>query len=100
MCDALVALAHPEASPWRRHRERLSEAIAGRRIPEVGAAARRGCRGAAADAARTSRRAPDQDIALAVTVAYAVIARAPWAAVRGRRAERSGPARQPRAFWR
>jgi hypothetical protein len=100
VCDALVALAHPEASPWRRHRERLSEAIAGRRIPEVGAAARRGCRGAAADAARTSRRAPDQDIALAVTVAHAVIARAPWAAVRGRRAERSGPAGQPRAFWR
>ena len=100
VCDALVALAHPEASPWRRHRERLSEAIAGRRIPEVGAAARRGCRGAAADAARTSRRAPDQDIALAVTVAYAVIARAPWAAVRGRRAERSGLARQARAFWR
>ena len=100
VCDALVALAHPEASAWRRHRERLSEAIAGRRIPEVGAAARRGCRGAAADAARTSRRAPDQDIALAVTVAYAVIARAPWAAVRGRRAERSGPARRPRAFWR
>ena len=100
LCDALVALAHPEASPWRRHRERLSQAIAGGRIPDVGAAARRACRGAAADAARTSRRAPDQDTALAVTVAYAVIALAPWAAVRGRRAERSGPARQPRAFWR
>ena len=33
VCDALVALAHPEASPWRRHRERLSEAIAGRPDP-------------------------------------------------------------------
>jgi hypothetical protein len=100
--DALIALAHPEASPWRRHRERLSEAIAGGRIPEIGAAARRACRGVAGDAARTSRRAPDPQLALAVTVAYAVIARAPWAAVRGRRAERSGPARQPRprAFWR
>ena len=99
--DALVALAHSQASPWRRHRERLAEAIAGGRIPEVGAAARRGCRGAANDAARTSHKAPDPQLAMAVTVAYAVIARAPWAAVRGRRAERSGTGRSlPRAFWR
>jgi hypothetical protein len=102
VCDALVALAHPEASPWRRHRERLAETIAGGRIPDVGAAARRACRGTAGDAARTSRRAPDPQLALAVTVAYAVIARAPWVAVRGARAKRSHPRRDasPRAFWR
>jgi hypothetical protein len=41
VCDALVALAHPEASPWRQHRERLPETITGGRIPDVGAAARR-----------------------------------------------------------
>jgi len=99
--DALGALAHSQASPWRRHREQLSEAIVGRRIPDVGAAARRACRGAAADAAKTSRRAPDTDIALAVAVAYAVIADAPWAAIRGRRAERTTPSPQlQRPFWR
>lgn len=89
--DALMALAHPEASRWQQHRERLSQAIATRRIPEIGAAARRACRGAAADAARTSRRAPDPEAALTVACAYAVIAQAPWAAVTGRRAERSSP---------
>ena len=100
--DALGALAHSEASPWRQHRERLCKALAGRRIPEIGAAARRACRGAAGDAVRTSQRAPDPQLALAVTVAYAVIARAPWAAIRGRRAERSAPTNkpQPRPFWR
>ena len=103
--DALIALAHPQASPWRQHRERLSEAISTGRIPTIGAAARRACRGAAGDAARTSRRAPDPQLALAVTVAHAVIARAPWAVVRTRRAERSTPTGQPRrplprAFWR
>ena len=100
--DALAALAHPEAFPWQRHRERLTEAIAGGRIPEIGAAARRACRGAAADAARTSHKAPDPETALAVACAYAVIARAPWAAVKGRRAERSSPTPSVhhRPFWR
>ena len=99
--DALMALAHPEASPWQQHRERVCEAIDSRRIPEIGAAARRACRGAAADAARTSRRAPDPDTALAVTIAYAIIARAPWAAIRSQRAERSVPTRKAhRPFWR
>jgi hypothetical protein len=99
--DALIALAHPEASPWQQHRERLGEAIAARRIPEIGAAARRACRGAAADAARTSRRAPDPDTALAVAIAYAIVARAPWATFRSQRAERSDPARKTRRpFWR
>jgi hypothetical protein len=103
--DALMALAHPEAAPWQRHRERLSQAIATRRIPEIGAAARRACRGAAADVARTSRRAPDPDtalaVAVAVAVAYAILARAPWATIRSQRAERSDPTRQARRpFWR
>jgi predicted acylesterase/phospholipase RssA len=99
--DALMALAHPEASPWQQHRERVCEAIDSRRIPEIGAAARRACRGAAADAARTSRRAPDPDSALAVAIAYAIVARAPWAAIRSRHAERSVPTRKAhRPFWR
>jgi len=100
--DALIALAHPQASPWRQHRERVSEALSTGQIPTIGAAARRACRGAAGDAARTSRRAPDPQLALAVTVAHAVIARAPWAAVRTRRAQRSTLTRRPlpRAFWR
>jgi hypothetical protein len=105
VADALGALAHSGATPWRRHRERLAEAISTGRIPVVGACARRACRGAASDAARTSRRAPDPELALAVTVAYAVIAQAPWSAVRGARAERAGAASAvratgPRAFWR
>ena len=105
MADALGALAHSGAAPWRRHRERLAEAISTGRIPVVGACARRACRGAASDAARTSRRAPDPELALAVAVAYAVIAQAPWSAVRGARAERAGTAApqargRRRAFWR
>lgn len=102
VCDALGALAHSQASPWSQHRERLSEAIADGRIHQIGAAARRACRDAAGDAARTSRRAPDPEMALAVAVAYAVIARAPWATVRGPRAERSRAVTRPgrRAFWR
>ena len=104
VADALGALAHSAAAPWQRHRERLAEAIGKGRIPAVGACARRACRGTASDAARTSRRAPDPQLALAVTVAYAVIGEAPWVAVRGARAERSGtassPRRVPRAFWR
>ena len=102
VCDALGALAHSQASPWSQHRERLSAAIADGRIPQIGAAARAACRDAAGDAARTSRRAPDPELALAVAVAYAVIARAPWATVRGPRAERSRAVARPpqRAFWR
>jgi hypothetical protein len=92
--DALIKLAHSQASRWRQHRERLCEAIGSRRIPEIGAAARRACRGAANDAARTSRKAPDPEVAMDVAVAYAVIAQAPWAAIRGRRAERSAPTGQ------
>ena len=104
VADALGALAHSGATPWRRHRERLAEAISTGRIPAVGACARRACRGAASDAARTSRRAPDPELALAVAVAYAVIARAPWSAVRGARAERAGTAAPQargsrRPFW-
>jgi hypothetical protein len=102
VADALGALAHSGAAPWRRHREQLAEAITTGGIPRVGACARRACRGAASDAARTSHRAPDPELALAVAVAYAVIGLAPWAAVRGARAERSNPmtagARRP--FWR
>ena len=37
-----------------------------------------------------------RELALAVTVAYAVIAEAPWVAVRGARAERAGDDAQPR----
>ena len=102
VCDALGALAHSQASPWSPQRERLSAAISGGRIAEIGAAARRACRDAAGDAARTSCRAPDPELALAVAVAYAVIARAPWATVRGPQAERSRAVARPpqRAFWR
>jgi len=105
VADALGAVAHSGATPWRRHRERLADAIGTGRIPTVGASARRACRGAASDAARTSRRAPDPELALAVAVAYAVIAQAPWSAVRGARAERAGTAAPQargwrRAFWR
>ena len=105
VADALSALAHSCAAPWRRHRERLAEAISTGRIPAVGTCARRACRGTASDAARTSRRAPDPELALAVAVAYALIAQAPWAAVRGARAERAGTAAPQargsrRAFWR
>ena len=100
VCDALRALAHSQAAPWSQQRERLSEAIASRRIRDVGSAARQACRDISADAARTSRRAPDPDMAQAVAVAYALIAEAPWATVRGARAERNRPVKgRLRPFW-
>ena len=102
MCDAVGALAHSQASPWTALRERLSEAIASRQVRAVAGAARRGWREAGADAARTSRHAPDPELARAIAVAYAIIAEAPSVTVTGRHAERNGAvkhaARWP--FWR
>jgi len=96
--DALAAVEQARAALD----ERLSAAIAGRGIAQVRAAARRGWQEAAADAARTSRCAPDRELAHRIAVAYAVIAEAPWAAVHGWRAERNGTARHAasRPVWR
>jgi len=102
--DALAALAHPEARPWESEREQLEQALQGGRIVEVGAVARRSLWAVTRDAARSSRRARrDPDLALAVCVAYAIIARLPRTAVRS--AQRTRPAPHPRpvrqrAFWR
>ncbi|MHB1834641.1 MAG: hypothetical protein ACYCXW_06715 [Solirubrobacteraceae bacterium] len=102
--DALAAIEHPEAGPWRAEREQLETAIATGRIVEVGATARRAAWAISRDAARTSRRARrDPDLALALCVAYAVITRLPRTALRS--AQRSCPTPQARrdrrrAFWR
>jgi hypothetical protein len=104
VADALAAIEHPEAGPWRAELEQLEAAIATGRIVEVAAAARRTTWAISRDAARTSRRARrDPDLALALCVAYAVIARLPRTALRS--AQRSCPTPQARrdrrrAFWR
>ncbi len=102
--DALAALAQPEASPWDAEREQLERALQTGRIVEVGAVARRALWEISRDAARSSRRARrDPDLALALCVAYAIIARLPRTALRS--AQRTRPTPQPRpvrrrAFWR
>ena len=102
--DALAALGHPEAGPWDAERQQLERALETGRIVEVGSAARRLLCAVSRDAARTSRRARrDPDLALAVCVAYAIIARLPRTALRS--TQRTHPAPQPRparrrAFWR
>jgi len=104
VADAFAALEHPEAEPWSAERKQLETAIATGRIVEVGAAARRAAWAISRDAARTSRRARrDPDLALALCVAYAVIARLPRTALRS--AQRARPIAQTRsdrrrAFWR
>ena len=104
VADAFAALEHPEAEPWSAERVQLEAAIATGRIVEVGAAARRAVWAVSRDAARTSRRARrDPDLALALCVAYAVIARLPRTALRS--AQRARPIAQQRsdrrrAFWR
>jgi len=102
--DALAALAHLEASPWDVEREQLERALQSGRIVEIGAVARQSLWEVSRDAARSSRRARrDPDLALAVCVAYAIIARLPRTALRS--AQRTRPAPHPRpvrrrAFWR
>ena len=104
VADAFAALEHPEAAPWSAEREQLETAIATGRIAEVGATARRAMWAISRDAARTSRRARrDPDLALALCVAYAVIARLPRTALRSAQRSRPTPhARRARrrAFWR
>jgi hypothetical protein len=107
--DARLALAHPAAARWQPQREALEEAIRGGEIPAIGAAAREASFRAAGDAARTGKRAPDRDIALAVATAYQVIAAAPWAArpqrsraLAARYPETAAATRSPagdRGFW-
>jgi len=104
VADALAALEHPGAEPWRAERQQLEAAIATGRIVDVGAAARRALWLVSRDAARSARQARrDPDLALAVCVAYAIVGRLPRTALKS--AQRARPLPQPRsgrrrAFWR
>jgi hypothetical protein len=104
VAEALAALAHPGAGPWESERQELDRALQDGRVVEVGAVARRLLWAISRDAARSSRRARrDPDLALAVCVAYAIIARLPRSAVRSaHRTHPEAPARAVghRAFWR
>jgi hypothetical protein len=83
VADALAAISPQLAPCWRREREQLDAALAGGRVAEVGVAARRALWAVSRDAARSSRRAGrDPELALAVCVAYAIIARLPRTALR------------------
>jgi hypothetical protein len=103
VADALAATSPQLAPWWRREREQLDAALAGGRVAEVGAAARRALWAASRDAARSSRRSGrDPELALAVCVAYAIIARLPRTALRRARPARAARVHphSHRAFWR
>jgi hypothetical protein len=100
----LAALEHPGAEPCSAERQQLEPAIATGRIVDVGAAARRALWALSRDAARSAPWARrDPDLALAVCVAYAIIARLPRTALRSTRRARPVPhprSSRRRAFWR
>lgn len=104
VADAFAALEHIEAGPWSAERRHLETAVATGRIADIGAAARRALWVISRDAARTTRRARrDPDLALAVCVAYAIIARLPRTALRSAQRARPTPhvrSGRRRAFWR
>jgi hypothetical protein len=102
VADAMAALAHPSARPWEAERQQLERAIETGRSSEIGAAARAALWAITRDAARSSRRARrDPDLALAVCVAYAILARVPRTALRSTQRARPQHRRAPqRAFWR
>jgi hypothetical protein len=102
VADAMAALAHPSARPWEAERQQLERAIETGRSSEIAAAARAALWAITRDAARSSRRARrDPDLALAVCVAYAVLARVPRTALRSTQRARPQRRRAPqRAFWR
>jgi hypothetical protein len=102
VADAMAALAHPSASPWEAERQQLERAIETGRSSEIGAASRAALWALTRDAARSSRRARrDPDLALAVCVAYAILARVPRTALRSTQRARPQRRRAPqRAFWR
>ena len=104
VADAFAALEHVEAGAWSAERRHLETAVATGRIADIGAAARRALWAISRDAARTTRRARrDPDLALAVCVAYAIIARLPRTALRSAQRARPTPhvrSGRRRAFWR
>jgi hypothetical protein len=104
VADALAACSPALAPWWRREREQVDAALAGGRVGEVGAAARRALWAVSRDAARSSRRSGrDPELALAVCVAYAIIAALPRTALRSQERARpaaASPGRVRRAFWR
>lgn len=103
VADAFSAVAHPQAHPWQHEREHLDQALADGEVRQVRHRALDGARRAAHDSARTSKHAPDDELACAVSVAFMVIASAPRVAAHGRGAQRSHPEPDPRRqrpFWR
>ena len=102
VADALAALHTPEGLPWREQRDRVDQALDRRQVDVVAGQARRALWKVSRDAARTSRRATnDPELALAVCVAYAILAAAPRTAVASvQRTRCSHRAITPRAFWR
>jgi hypothetical protein len=104
VADALAAIRDASADTWRREREALEGALGSERIAEVGQAARAGLRSVSRDAARTSRRSGrDPELAAAVCVCYAILAKLPRTALRSQQRANPRPrerASSRRAFWR
>jgi hypothetical protein len=104
VADALGAIRDPTGDPWQRERELLEQALASGRVAEIGATARRALWAVSRDAARTSRRASgDRDLAAAVCVCCAIVARLPRTALRSQQRTAPRPrvrASSGRAFWR
>ncbi|MGA2927171.1 MAG: hypothetical protein ABSG43_14450 [Solirubrobacteraceae bacterium] len=104
VADALAALADPSAGAWKLEREQLDRALRDANTGAVAATARQALWAVSRDAARSSRRATrDPELAAAVCVAYAIVARLARSAVRA--TQRTNGAQSAwrgvrRAFWR
>jgi hypothetical protein len=104
VADALAAVADPSAAAWKVEREQLERALRSGGTGDVAAVARRALWAVSRDAARSTRRATrDPEMAAAVCVAYAIVARLPRTAVRaGQRTHgtQSAVGGVRPAFWR
>ncbi len=72
--DALTVVGDPSSRPWRKQHERLEAALASGSREAVRDSAASACSEITRDSVRSSRHAPNHDVALRAATAYGVIA--------------------------
>lgn len=82
--DALNVVGDSSSSAWRKQHERLEAALASGLWEAVRDSAASACSEITRDSVRSSRHAPDPDVALSVAIAYGVIAIASRTAIKVR----------------
>jgi len=102
VADALAALHSAQADPWHAQYEQVDRALRRGLTAQVAATARQAMWQTSRDAARTSKRAnTDPELALAVCVAFAILATVPATAIASmQRATCPDRAKTAGAFWR